>query len=360
MKIVTVVGARPQFIKAATISRAIDNDAANRIHEILVHTGQHYDANLSDIFFQELSIPYPKYNLEISCHNHGAMTGRMIERLEQVLIKEKPDWLLIYGDTNSTLAGAIAASKLRIPIAHVEAGLRSFNMKMPEEINRVIADRLSTLLFCPTETAVRHLHHEGITKGIYQVGDVMYDAMLFYQEQAQRHSQIIDRLGLTAKQFVLTTCHRAENTDNQQRLSEILAAFVEINRELPVVLPLHPRTKKFIHTYGLSHLLDDLVVIEPLGFLDMIALEQAALIILTDSGGIQKEAFFCKVPCITMRDETEWTETVSSGWNRLVNASCQHIVDATFETINQTQARTSDMPYGTGEAAKKILACLLN
>lgn len=356
MKIVTIVGARPQFIKAAAISRIIRDDYAGRVEEVLVHTGQHYDDNMSKVFFEDLDIPQPKCNLEISGGQHGAMTGRMLEAIENVLLQEKPDWLLIYGDTNSTLAGALAASKLHIPVAHIEAGLRSFNMRMPEEINRILADRVSSLLLCPTETAVNNLHSESINKGVHNVGDVMYDVALYYRDRARQQSTILQALNLSAARFALATCHRAENTDDPKRLGDILAALSEVAGHLPVILPLHPRTRKLVSEYGLSHHLDSLVVTEPLPFLDMVALEQAAKVILTDSGGVQKEAFFYGIPCITMRDETEWVETVALGWNRLTGADRKRIVQ---EATGARHGERDCLPYGDGHAARKILDLLI-
>ncbi len=359
LKIVTVVGARPQFIKAAALSRAIRNDYAGQIEEVLVHTGQHYDDNMSKVFFEELDIPHPKYNLEISGGQHGAMTGRMLEGVENVLLQEKPDWLLIYGDTNSTLAGALAAAKLHIPVAHVEAGLRSFNMRMPEEVNRILADRVSSLLFCPTETAVNNLKTEGVNRGVHNVGDVMYDVALFYRDRARQNSTVLQTLGLTPGAFALATCHRAENTDDPQRLSSILSALAEIATQLPVVLPLHPRTRKLIGDYSLAPLLAKLTITDPLPFLDMVALEQASRVILTDSGGVQKEAFFYGVPCITMRDETEWVETVDLGWNQLVGASTPSILSAANGIMQNQPKSVSAKPYGTGKAASDILALMI-
>jgi UDP-GlcNAc3NAcA epimerase len=352
MKIVTVLGARPQFIKAAAVSRVIRDDYAGKIEEILVHTGQHYDHNMSKIFFEDLDIPHPQYNLEISANQHGAMTGRMLESIEKVLLQEKPDWVLIYGDTNSTLAGALAAAKLHIPIAHVEAGLRSFNKKMPEEINRILTDHVSSLLFCPTETAVHHLKAEGIEQGVHNVGDVMYDIALFYCDRAREKSTVMQALGLSHKGFALATCHRAENTDNPKQLCEILCALSDLSKQLPVVLSLHPRTRKLIAEYGLSHHLDPLIVSDPLSFLDMMALEQAAKVIITDSGGVQKEAFFYGVPCITLRDETEWVETLHSGWNQLVGANHQKIIEAASAL---TFGHSNVFPYGDGTASEKIV-----
>jgi UDP-GlcNAc3NAcA epimerase len=359
LKIVTVVGARPQFIKASALSRAIRNEYAGQIEDVLVHTGQHYDDNMSKVFFEELDIPHPKYNLEISGGHHGAMTGRMLEGIENVLLQEKPDWLLVYGDTNSTLAGALAAAKLHIPVVHVEAGLRSFNMRMPEEVNRILSDRVSSLLFCPTETAVNNLLAEGVSSGVHNVGDVMYDVALFYRDLARQKSTVLQTLGLTPGAFALATCHRAENTDDPQRLSSILSALAEIATQLPVVLPLHPRTRKLIGDYGLASLLDQLIVTDPLSFLDMVALEQASRIILTDSGGVQKEAFFFGIPCITMRHETEWVETVDLGWNQLVGASTPSILSAANGIMQNLPKSISAKPYGTGNAASDILALIV-
>lgn len=361
MKVVTVVGARPQFIKAAAVSRVIRDSYAGKIEEVLVHTGQHYDDNMSKVFFDELDIPHPKYNLEISGGQHGAMTGRMMEAVENVLLQEKPDWLLIYGDTNSTLAGALAAAKLHIPVAHVEAGLRSFNMRMPEEINRILSDRVSSLLFCPTESAVNNLNVDGISEGVHNTGDVMYDVALFYKDRARQQSSILSKLNLLHGKFALATCHRAENTDDPSRLGAILAALADVSSQLSVVLPLHPRTRNLIIKYGQSHLLSNLTVVEPLPFLDMIALEQAAKVILTDSGGVQKEAYFYGVPCITMREETEWVETIAAEANVLVGANRLVLM----EWINKLQANQwcpdfSGTPYGTGRAAERILQTLFS
>lgn len=357
MKIVTVVGARPQFIKAAAVSRVIRDDYSGKIEELLIHTGQHYDDNMSKVFFDELDIPEPRFNLEISGGKHGAMTGRMLEAVENVLLQEMPDWLLIYGDTNSTLAGALAAAKLHIPVAHVEAGLRSFNMRMPEEVNRILADRVSTQLFCPTQTAVDNLKSEGVTEGVHNVGDVMYDVALFYRDRARQQSKVLELLDLKPGTYALATCHRAENTDIPSRLSEILSALAALAEQMPVVLPLHPRTRKLVNEYGLSQHLKKLVLTDPLSFLDMVALEQAAQMILTDSGGVQKEAFFYRVPCITMRDETEWVETVESGWNKLVGADSTKII-AAASTIQRPASQT--MPYGEGNASRQILGRLLS
>lgn len=356
-KIVTVVGARPQFIKAAAVSREILKHSSV-LEEVIVHTGQHYDPNMSQVFFDELEIPTPKYNLEVSGGGHGAMTGRMLEGIEQILLSEKPDWVLIYGDTNSTLAGALAAVKLHIPVAHVEAGLRSFNMRMPEEVNRILADRISTLLLCPTEAAVGNLAHESMIQGVHNVGDVMYDVALYYRERARVNSRILQRLGLTEQGYALATCHRAENTDDPIRLGAIVAALAKIAVEIPVVMPLHPRTCKLLQQYGLAHELKALHVLDPLPFLDMVALEQAASVILTDSGGVQKEAFFYRVPCITMRDETEWLETVELGWNQLAGADRSRILEA-YNTFSNSSPTACAAPYGDGAASGRIVEKLM-
>lgn len=357
-KLLTVVGARPQFIKAATVSRAIRNASRGEVVETIVHTGQHYDKNMSGIFFEELDIPLPNYNLGISDMSHGAMTGRMMEAIETVILQEMPDCVLVYGDTNSTLAGALAAAKLHVPVAHVEAGLRSFNMRMPEEINRILADRVSTLLFCPTEAAVANLAKEGMTVGVQNVGDVMYDAVLHYGAKAKLGSYVYRDLALRDRGFVLATCHRQENTDCPNRMSGIVAALAQISLELPVVFPMHPRTRKRLSELGLDASLDQLYVVEPLSYLEMIALEQGARVIVTDSGGVQKEAFFFGVPCMTIRDETEWGETVDCGWNRLVGADTERIV-AAYE-VQKSFDNSSRRPgyYGDGRAAEKILAAL--
>lgn len=352
-KIVTIVGARPQFIKAAAVSREILKHAG-KIEEVMVHTGQHYDPNMSQVFFDDLEIPAPKYNLEVSGGSHGAMTGRMLEGIERILLDEQPDWVLIYGDTNSTLAGALSAAKLHIPVAHVEAGLRSFNMRMPEEINRILADRVSTLLLCPTKVAVENLAREGVVEGVHNVGDVMYDVALYYRERARVGSSILQTLCLKEKAFALATCHRAENTDDPVRLTGIVSALAEIAVNMPVVLPLHPRTRKLLKQFGLEHHLEALTIVDPLPFLDMVALEQAAHVILTDSGGVQKEAFFYQVPCITMRDETEWVETIDSGGNCLVGASRDAIMQA-YNNLKGKVGYLASQPYGAGNSSSLII-----
>lgn len=355
-KILTVIGARPQFIKAATVSREIRNTAAADISEVILHTGQHFDEKMSKVFFDELDIPTPDYNLGISNLSHGAMTGRMLEAIETVMLRELPDCVLVYGDTNSTLAGALAAAKLHVPVAHVEAGLRSFNMRMPEEINRVVVDRVSRLLFCPTDAAVRDLLNEGIEAGVHSVGDVMYDAALHYGAKAKHVSRILHELELTTRRFVLATCHRQENTDDPARMVGIIKGLARISNDLPVVFPMHPRTRKRLSELGLDASLSRMRVIAPLSYLDMIALEQRARVIVTDSGGVQKEAYFFGVPCITVRDETEWVETVSCGWNSLTGADTERIVDAyEGQKCFDTSAERPKF-YGDGSAAKKILA----
>ena len=348
MKIVTIVGARPQFIKAAPISRELRKDNT----EILVHTGQHYDYSMSNVFFDELKIPEPDYNLEVGSSSHGKQTGEMLTKIEEVILKEKPDWVLIYGDTNSTVAGSLAASKLHVPIAHVEAGLRSFNRKMPEEINRVVADHLSTLLFPPTEVAVKHLQNEGILQGVYNVGDVMYDATLYNLEIAEKKSQILNKLDLQTKKYYLATIHRAENTDVKQNLLNIFNAFSKT--PMQIVLPLHPRTKNKLKEFDLTNLLEceNIKISDPIGYLDMLILEKNAEKILTDSGGVQKEAYFMNTPCITLRTETEWVETVDSGWNVIVNTD----IDKISEAINNNNIPLNHPDfYGDGQASKKIV-----
>lgn len=319
MKIVTIVGARPQFIKAAAVSRVL----RRQIREVLVHTGQHYDGNMSQVFFEELEIPPPDCNLGIGSGEHGAQTGAILAAVEKVLLKEKPDRVLVYGDTNSTLAGALAAAKLHVPVAHVEAGLRSFNRRMPEEINRVLTDHVADLLFCPSQTAVDHLAAEGIRAGVHRVGDVMYEALMHAGRLAERNSRALERLQLAPGAYALATIHRAENTDDPARLGRLVAALQEVARTLPVVFPVHPRTRRRLPDLAPGR---GLHLVEPLGYLDMARLETRAALILTDSGGIQKEAYWLRVPCITLREETEWVETVQQGWNVLAGADPERIV----------------------------------
>jgi UDP-GlcNAc3NAcA epimerase len=359
MRIVTVIGARPQFIKAAVVSRLFGPLAG--IEEVLVHTGQHYDESMSDIFFQELGIPKPAYHLCVGSAAHGVQTGRMLEAIERVLLEVRPDALLVYGDTNSTLAGALAAAKLHVPVAHVEAGLRSFNRRMPEEINRVMADHLSAWLFAPTTTAVHNLRHEGISPdATFLVGDVMYDAALYYGSRAP--ADALARLGVAPRDYVLATIHRAENTDVPTRLAALFDALQRIAAEIPVVLPIHPRTRAALARHNLA--LGDvpnLRLLDPLGYLDMVALEKHARVIATDSGGVQKEAFFHRVPCVTLRDETEWTELVSLGWNRLVPPTDAGTVFAGVmrAVLGATPQVPDADPYGGGQAGERIAATLL-
>lgn len=355
-KILTVIGARPQFIKAAAVSPVIA--LAEGLNECLVHTGQHYDANMSDIFFEDLGIPKPKHQLGISGGGHGAMTGRMLEGLEAVMMLEQPDIVLIYGDTNSTIAGALAAAKLHIPIAHVEAGLRSFNRAMPEEVNRILTDHCSDVLFTPTNTATQNLRNEGVPEArIIQVGDVMYDAALHFGEMANRQGAGPEAYGLEAGNYVLATVHRQENTDAPDRLRAILAGLQAVARDKTVVLPLHPRTRARIDAAGMESLLQGLILLEPLGYLEMMALERGASVVATDSGGVQKEAFFHRVPCVTLSEETGWTELVDAGWNRLVPPTDAEAIALAIHAADQSQG-TEIMPYGRGDAAQKIVSAL--
>jgi UDP-GlcNAc3NAcA epimerase len=346
MKVVTIVGARPQFIKAAAVSREL----RKRHTEILVHTGQHYDHAMSGVFFDGLEIPPPDVNLEVGSGDHGAMTGAMLARIEKVLLAERPDWLLIYGDTNSTLAGALAAAKLHIPVAHVEAGLRSFNRRMPEEVNRVVADHLAALLLCPSDVAVKNLAAEGITRGVHIVGDVMLDVLNWArQRNQQRPPEIMGRLQLAERGYLLATIHRSENTDDPARLAGIFAALNAIPET--IVFPIHPRTRKAIAAAKLAVGLN-VRLIEPVGYCDMVALSGAARLILTDSGGLQKEAYWLGVPCVTLRDETEWVETVQSGWNTLVGAGVDRIVE-TVRSFRQPGLRPA--LYGDGCVAARCV-----
>lgn len=345
MKIVSIVGARPQFIKCSPVSKELRKDH----HEILVHTGQHYDYEMSKLFFEELGIPKPDYNLGIGSGYQGKQTGEMLVEIEKVLLKEKPDFVLVYGDTNSTLAGALAASKLHIKVGHVEAGLRSFDTSMPEEINRILTDHISYVLFAPTKTAVENLKMEGITNGVYHTGDVMYDALLHNITIAEK-SNILEQLEIVSKKYFLTTIHRQSNTDNADNLTHILEALSEINGK--VIFPIHPRTQKFIKTHGLEEKLKDNVsLVKPVGYIDFLWLEKNAKKILTDSGGIQKEAYLLKIPCITLRENTEWVETVEDTWNILVGSDKEKIIDA---AINFTPPQKQSDHFGDGKASKKI------
>ena len=362
INVVTIVGARPQFVKAAAVSRAVAafNAAATevRLSERIVHTGQHYDDNMSKVFFEELRIPAPAVNLEVGSGPSGLQTAAMLERLEGVLADDGPDWVLVYGDTNSTLAGALAASKLNIRVAHVEAGLRSYNRRMPEEINRVVADHISTLLFCPTDAAVDNLAKEGITRGVSKVGDVMYDSVLFNATLAEGACDLLGQLELKPNSYYLGTIHRAENTDDPARLAGIIAALERI--DAPVVLPLHPRTRKALGS-ALKKLGGRVHVIDPVSYLDMIRLERDARMILTDSGGVQKEAFWFGRPCVTLREETEWVELVAAGCNRLAGADTEKILAAVAEFEKAGAALDEGRPkdlYGDGHAAERIVSVL--
>jgi len=419
MTIIHIVGARPQFIKMAVVSRAItvhnkEVTESDRIEELIIHTGQHYDYGMSKVFFDELGIPRPDYNLGIGSGAHGAQTGRMLEAIEKVLVDEQPDWVLLYGDTNSTLAGALAAAKLHIPVAHVEAGLRSFNKEMPEEINRVLTDHTSDLLFCPTETAVENLRREGFTSiannghlvsdldsdlalnvnhelrtknhepVVLNVGDVMYDSVLYNLKLAEKRSDILKRLHLFPNKpnephelnkpdkpmrYALATVHRASNTDNPERLRSIFQALNEIARSvMPVIIPLHPRTRKQLN--ALSNPTNstnpmnptnsmNLIIIDPVPYLDMLLLEKNAKLVLTDSGGVQKEAFILNVPCVTLREETEWVETVDAGLNALVGADRARLLEAVKRFSSQRPSDLQVNPYGDGHASERIVGIVV-
>jgi UDP-GlcNAc3NAcA epimerase len=356
MKILSVIGARPQFIKAAPISHTIRKREKEGVslREIIVHTGQHYDENMSSIFFKQLEIPMPHYDLGVGSGSHGWQTGRMLEKIEGVLVNEKPEWVLVYGDTNSTLAGALAASKLNIPLAHVEAGLRSFNRLMPEEINRVVADHLSDILFCPSKTSVDILRQEGIHRGVHLVGDIMADSMALALNRINPRPEILSLLGIEENSYFLATIHRAENTDQLQNLKAILTAFQLLNK--PILFPVHPRTRKTLGKMEYS-CPANVRLIDPVGYLDMVQLEKAARMILTDSGGMQKEAYWLGIPCVTLRNETEWVETVQNGWNILTGAETDAIVKAvqTFRVPD-----THPPLYGDGSASGRIVEVFEN
>lgn len=339
-KILTIVGARPQFVKLAPVLAAFRENV--ELKAVLVHTGQHFDPEMSDVFFHEFNLPAPDYHLGIHGGSHGEMTGRMLAAIEETILIEKPAAVLVVGDTNSTLAGALAASKLHVPVAHLEAGLRSFNKVMPEETNRVLTDHVSALLFCPTQTAVNNLARESISEGVHHVGDVMFDAILTFRARAERSSRILDRLGLTEGAYSVATVHRAENTDNAVQLGALLD-YLRCSPDKPVVLPLHPRSRQKIAEFSLCT--DGLMIIDPIGYLDMVRLAGGAACILTDSGGLQKEAYFLGKPCVTLRTETEWTETITHGWNRLW-------------TTSDYAPRRSIPDYGDGQASGKVAAIL--
>lgn len=359
-KILTVVGARPQFVKAAVLSRLIRSEVwSEKITEVLLHTGQHYDSNMSEVFFDEMQIPVPDIRLKIGGTSHGSMTGHMLIEIEKVLVREKPDLVVVYGDTNSTIAGALAASKLLIPVVHIEAGLRSFNKNMPEEQNRILTDHLSSILFCPSQVAVSNLEKEGLIGGVHMVGDIMYDATLYYKDKIRQDGLNVksrfsnNLMHNLSNVFFLATIHRAENTDSEERLSDIVKAFGLIDKQ--IVLPLHPRTKKRMEEMNLTFP-RNVNIIDPIGYLEMVWLEMNSVAIITDSGGVQKEAYFLEKPCITLRDETEWIETVSSGWNRLVGADLNKILEA---CQNLETPSTQIELYGDGRAGLRILKHLV-
>ena len=361
MKIVTIIGARPQIIKAAALSRAIKTHYADRIQEVIVHTGQHYDDNMSQVFFDELGIPHPDYNLHVGSASHGVQTSRMTEGIEDILLKEHPDFIVLYGDTNSTLAGAIAAAKIHVPIVHIEAGLRSFNKSMPEEINRIVCDHCSTLLFSPTHAGVENLKREGFPMDnigpytinnpkIYHCGDIMYDNSLHFANVAEEKTNIIQRLGLNGKPFILATIHRDNNTDHPERLKAILEAFTEIAKEITIVLPMHPRTRKQAADFHANNV----IITKPVSFLEMTQLEKHAQLVMTDSGGVQKETYFFKKPCVILRPETEWVEIVQTGNAILADADEARIMQA-WQHFKDNPTTAFPEIFGDGHAAEFML-----
>lgn len=349
MKILTVVGARPQFVKAAVVSRAIKR--SKNIEEVIVHTGQHYDKNMSDVFFDEMDIPEPKYSLNLGGGNHGEMTGRQLEAIEKVLLEEKPDVVLVYGDTNSTIAGALSAVKLHTPVAHVEAGLRSFNMAMPEEVNRILTDNISAQLFCPTETAIQNLQREGFEHKqceIFNVGDVMYDAALYYLDKSHRPESLASNI---ESDFILATVHRADNTDNPEKLGSIIDALNQLSLQRHVICPIHPRTRKKISELGLDC---QFTLLDPVSYFEMLWLLKNSALVLTDSGGLQKEAYFFQKFCVTMREQTEWVELVENGVNSLVGSDKEKIVSQARQFLTSEFEARTDL-YGNGDAGMKIV-----
>ena len=376
MKIVTIIGARPQIIKAAALSRAIKQQYADRIHEVIVHTGQHYDENMSQVFFNELGIPQPDYNLHVGSASHGKQTAQMIEGIEKILLEEKPDCIVLYGDTNSTLAGAVAASKIHIPVVHIEAGLRSYNKSMPEEINRIVCDHCSTLLFSPTQAGFDNLVKEGFkaeSEGPYNIdnpkvvhcGDIMYDNSLYFSDIADRQVDLLKRLGLEGKPYMLSTLHRDSNTDHSERLNAILDALLELSKDYAIVLPLHPRTRKMIDLLveqdKINRLMqnENVKIIEPVSFLEMIQLEKHAQLVMTDSGGVQKESYFFKKPCVIMRPETEWVEIVQTGTATLTDADHDKILTASRQYLKQPPIVFPEI-FGDGHAAEFMLETMLS
>ena len=376
MKIVTIIGARPQIIKAAALSRAIKEQYASSIQEIIVHTGQHYDENMSQVFFNELGIPQPDYNLHVGSASHGKQTAQMIEGIEKILMEEKPNCIVLYGDANSTLAGAVAASKIHIPVVHIEAGLRSYNKSMPEEINRIVCDHCSTLLFSPTQAGFDNLVKEGFkaeSEGPYSIdnpkvvhcGDIMYDNSLHFSTIADQKVGLLKRLGLEEKPYVLATLHRDSNTDHSERLNAILDAFVELSKDIAIVLPLHPRTRKMIglmvEQEKINRLMqnENVKIIEPVSFLEMIQLEKHARLVTTDSGGVQKESYFFKKPCVIMRPETEWVEIVQTGTATLTDADHDKILTASRQYLKQPPIVFPEI-FGDGHAAEFMLETMLS
>jgi len=359
-KIVTVVGARPQFIKAGVVSRIIRDNFSDRLDEILIHTGQHYDKNMSDIFFKQLDLPQPKVNLEIGSSSHGQQTGKMLSQLEQVFIQEKPDMVVVYGDTNSTLAGALAAAKIHLPVAHVEAGLRSWNRKMPEEINRVMVDHISNLLFCPSDVSINNLKQEGIVEGVIKTGDVMHDSALYCakkaEEEKENFNRVCEEFNVSSGNYFLATVHRAENTDQIENLKQIISSFDNLPQK--VVWPVHPRTKRTMEENKIV-CGNNVVLTSPFSYLDMILFLKNAAMVLTDSGGVQKEAMFFETPCVTLRSETEWTETLESGWNLLSDIDSDQILK-TVEIHSKTPKKNTEQIYGTGKSADKVITAILS
>ena len=365
MKIVTIIGARPQIIKAAALSRAIRKHFSEHIHEVIAHTGQHYDDNMSQVFFDELGIPRPDYNLHVGSANHGVQTAKMIEGIEQILLDEKPDCIVLYGDTNSTLAGAVAASKIHVPVVHIEAGLRSFNKSMPEEINRIVCDHCSTLLFTPTLAGYENLAREGFkinnegpygidNPKVYHCGDIMYDNSLHFSTIADQKVQVLKQLGLEGQPYVLATLHRDSNTDHPERLSAILNAFTDLSKDITVVLPMHPRTRKKAPDFHA----DNVIITEPVSFLEMIQLEKHARLVLTDSGGVQKESYFYKKPCVILRPETEWIEIVETGAAILADADYNKILEASHHYLQHPPVDFPEI-FGNGHAAEFMLEKIL-
>jgi UDP-GlcNAc3NAcA epimerase len=360
-KIVTIIGTRPQFIKASIVSEEIKKESS--LNEIILHTGQHYNDNMSKLFFEELNIPNPKYNFNMIDKSYGKQIGKMMIYIEEILCIEKPDLVLLYGDTNSTLAGALISSQLNIPIAHIEAGLRSYNIRMLEEINRIVTDKLSTLLFVPTSLAFNNLKTEKINKNVFNVGDVMYDIALKYTNKANQISKILTELNIKSKDYILATIHRAENVDNKNKLFNIFTILNSLAKEFKIIMPIHPRTSKMIYNFNYTSLLSNILIIEPVGIFDMISLENNSKLIITDSGGIQKEAYFHKVPCVTLREETEWIETVECGCNKVVNPNdIEQVINNIYKmlstTINDYQLKNYTYVnelYGNGDASKKIV-----